>query len=82
MHLKGGGEIACAGFFAYPGLEPVCGFVPGDAKRDPGGALVTDADLRTTMPGVYAAGAVRAGYGGLLSHAMADGVAAARSIRT
>lgn len=82
VRLKGGGEIACAGFFAYPGLEPVCGFVPDAAKRDASGALVTDAGLRTTMPGVYAAGAVRAGYGGLLTHAIADGVAAAKAIRT
>lgn len=82
VRLKGGGEIACAGFFAYPGLEPVCAFVPQAAARDARGALVTDAGMRTTMPGVHAVGAVRAGYGGLLSHAMADGVAAAAAIRT
>ena len=81
IRLKSGGEIACAGFFAYPGLEPVCGFVPEAAARDAGGCLVTDTGLRTTMPGVYAAGAVRAGYGGLLSHAIADGVAAAVSVK-
>ena len=34
VQLKGGGEIACAGFFAYPGLEPVCGFLPRAAARD------------------------------------------------
>jgi thioredoxin reductase (NADPH) len=75
-------EIPCAGFFAYVGLEPVCGFVPEAAARDASGALVTDAGLRTTMPGVYAAGAVRSGYGGLLSHAMADGIAAARAAKS
>lgn len=81
IQLKGGGEIACAGFFAYPGLEPVCGFVPEAAARDSDGCLVTDAGLRTTLPGVYAAGAVRTGYGGLLSHAIADGIAAAASVK-
>jgi thioredoxin reductase (NADPH) len=81
VRLKAGGEIACAGLFAYPGLKPVCAFVPEAAKRDAQGALVTDAGMRTTMPGLYAAGAVRAGYGGLLSHAIADGVAAAAATR-
>jgi thioredoxin reductase (NADPH) len=81
VRLKDGGEIACAGFFAFPGLAPACDFVPGNVTRDARGCLVTDAGMRTSMPGVYAAGAVRAGYGGLLTHAVADGVAAARSIR-
>ena len=31
------------------------------------------------MAGVFAAGAVRAGYGGLLTHAVAEGIAAAKS---
>jgi thioredoxin reductase (NADPH) len=82
VRLKGGGEIACAGFFAYPGLEPACGFVPEAAKRDANGCLITDSGLRTTMPGVYAAGAVRAGFGGLLTHAVADGVAAAGAAKS
>ncbi|MGQ0653133.1 MAG: NAD(P)/FAD-dependent oxidoreductase, partial [Betaproteobacteria bacterium] len=82
VRLKDGGEIACAGFFAFPGLEPVCGFVPAAAARDANGCLITDAARRTTIPGVYAAGAVRSGCGGLLSDAVADGVAAASAIRT
>lgn len=72
-------EIPCAGFFAYVGLEPVCGFVPQGAARDANGFLVTDAGMSTTLPGVYAAGAVRSGNGGLLRHAVADGIAAANS---
>ena len=83
-------EIPSAGFFAFVGLEPVCGFVPAAAARDANGCLVVDAVMCTMMPGVYAAGAVRSGYGGLLTQAVADGVAAAsaaksalvRSIRT
>jgi len=74
-------DIACTGFFAYVGLEPVCGFVPDSAERDANGFLVTDASMRTTVPGVYAAGAVRSGHGGLLSHAVADGIAAASSAK-
>ena len=72
-------EISCAGLFAYVGLEPVCDFMPESVLRDAAGFLLTDADMRTAMPGVYAAGAVRAGYGGMLTHAVAEGIAAAKS---
>lgn len=74
-------EIACTGFFAYPGLEPMCAFMPDAIARDERGFLVTDAGLCTTLPGVFAAGAVRAGFGGRLAHAMAEGIAAADTAR-
>ena len=72
-------EIPCAGFFAYVGLQPNCDFVPAEIARDANGCLVTNASLQTAGPGVYAAGAVRAGYGGLLTHAMAEGATAAKA---
>jgi thioredoxin reductase (NADPH) len=74
-------DIACAGFFPFIGLEPVCEFIPHAAKRDAQGCLVTDDAMRTTLPGIYAAGAVRSGYGGLVSQAMAEGIAAANSAK-
>lgn len=73
------GEIPCAGFFAYVGLEPSCNFVPDAVMRDASGFLLTDTNLQTAMLGVFAAGAVRSGYGGLLTHSVAEGVAAAKS---
>ncbi|MBI3053290.1 MAG: FAD-dependent oxidoreductase [Betaproteobacteria bacterium] len=73
-------EIPCTGLFAYIGLEPRCEFAPPEIQRDANGGLMTDASLRTAMTGVYAAGAVRAGYGGLLTHAVAEGDAAARAL--
>ena len=74
-------EIACTGFFAYVGLEPACEFVPGTVLRDAGGCLLTDPSMRTAMPGVFAAGAVRSGYGGLLTDAVAEGIAAADAVK-
>ncbi len=74
-------EIACTGFFAYVGLEPASEFVPDAVARDHNGFLLTGAAMQTAMPGVFAAGAVRAGYGGLLSHAIAEGIAAANSVK-
>ena len=72
-------EIPCTGFFAYIGLEPRCEFAPQEIRRDPNGCLMTDASLQTAMAGVYAAGAVRAGYDGLLTHAIAEADAAAKA---
>ena len=71
------GEIPCSGFFAYIGLEPVCDFAPAEIARDAGGFLITDASLQTAMAGVYAAGAVRAGYGGMLTDAATEAQSAA-----
>ena len=66
-------DIVAAGFFAYVGLEPNVEFVPAEIKREANGRLVTDAALQTSMAGVFAAGVVRAGCGGMLADALADG---------
>ena len=78
----GSREIDCAGFFAYVGLLPTCDFAPPAILRDAAGFLVTDAGMRTAVPGLYAAGAVRSGYGGMLTHAISEGIAAATAART
>ena len=70
-------ELPCAGVFAYVGLAPNSACAPAQAARDAGGALLTDARLQTAVPGLFAAGAVRAGYSGLLRDAAAEGIAAA-----
>ncbi len=72
-------EIACTGIFAYIGLEPTSGFAPESVRDAASGLIVVDASLQTALPGLYAAGAVRAGYGGMLENAIADGEAAARA---
>ena len=74
-------EISCAGVFVYVGLEPACEFVPANVARDAHGFLLTDSELRTNVSGIFAAGAVRSGYAGMLTHAMAEGVAAARGAK-
>jgi thioredoxin reductase (NADPH) len=74
-------EIPCAGFFAYVGLEPNAGFAPVQIERDDNGYLKTDGSLHTAMPGVFAAGAVRSGYGGMIADALAEGQAAATAAK-
>ena len=75
-------EIATAGVFAYIGLEPNADFLPEAVKRDANGFVVTNGNLETALPGVWAVGAVRGGCGGLLDDATTDGKKAAQAIRT
>ncbi len=70
-------DLPTSGFFAYVGLEPNIDFVPADVKREGNGRLATDAVMQTSLAGVFAAGAVRAGCGGMLSDALEDGEKAA-----
>ncbi len=72
-------DIPCSGFFPFIGLEPNAAFAPAEIARDANGCLTTDAGLQTATPGIYAAGAVRAGYSGMLTDAVAEGARAAES---
>jgi thioredoxin reductase (NADPH) len=65
-------EIACTGVFPYVGLHPNTAFLPGGVDRDDRGFLRADARLETSLKGIYAIGAVRAGFGGLLDDALFD----------
>ena len=68
--------LACAGVFPFIGVDPVSGFLPAALLND-GEYIVTDARLTSGDPRIFAAGAVRAGYGGHIAQAMAEGMAAA-----
>jgi thioredoxin reductase (NADPH) len=69
--------IACRGLFTFVGLVPHAGLVGEPVARDADGRIVTDARFETAMPGVFAVGAVRAGYGGRLTQAVAEATTAA-----
>lgn len=64
--------MPCLGVFIFIGLEPNTQFLPADLKRDHAGALVTSDRCETTLAGLWAIGAVRSGYGGMLTDAAAD----------
>ena len=74
-------EFACAGLFAYVGLEPNADFMPVTVQRDAKGYVITKDTLETDAPGVWAVGAVRSGCGGLLDDAIADGTKVATAIQ-
>jgi thioredoxin reductase (NADPH) len=73
-------ELPCAGVFAYIGLQPSVDFLPAEVELDGHGAVRTNEALETTVPGVYAVGAVRSGYEGTLEHAMAEARRAAEAV--
>lgn len=81
LESAGGAErLACAGVFVFVGLTPSSEIAPPQVERDGTGALRTDAAMQTAVPGLYAAGAVRAGYGGRLVDAVREARTAAESI--
>ena len=74
-------ELAAAGLFAVTGLEPNSGVAPVAAARDASGFLVVNAELETAVPGLWAIGQVRAGFGGWLADAAADARPVAQSVK-
>jgi len=74
-------EPSPAGVFVFIGLEPNTGFLPEGVKVDRHGFIVTGGSLATTMPGVFAAGDVRAGSTKQAASAAGEGATAAISMR-
>jgi thioredoxin reductase (NADPH) len=61
----------------FVGLAANAALLGPDVARDKAGFVITEARLETAMPGVFAIGAVRSGYGGRLTQAVAEATSAA-----
>jgi len=70
-----------AGAFVFIGLDPNTGFLGDALKLDRWGFVVTDDMFATSMPGVFAAGDVRADSTKQLGSAVGDGIAALLQVR-
>ena len=70
--------VECAGLFPFIGVAPNTGFLPATLLARSGHVEAGD-DYRTASPRVFAAGAVRKGYGGNIVQAMAEGIGAAEA---
>jgi thioredoxin reductase (NADPH) len=68
------------GVFIFVGLNPNSEFLPHEIQRDEQGFVVTDIGLQTTLPGVFAAGDVRAGSTKQVASAAGEGATAALRI--
>ncbi len=65
------------GVFIFVGIRPQSDFVKGVLKLDERGFIVTDAEMRTEVPGVFAAGDVRSKACRQIVTAAGDGATAA-----
>jgi len=66
--------------FVCVGTDPVSEIAAGLVELDEQGFIITDRDLMTSLPGVFAAGDVRSGAWPQVVTAAADGALAARSV--
>jgi thioredoxin reductase (NADPH) len=70
-------ELEVAAVFPYVGLEPCSEYAAGVVELDTDGRIVTDEELRTSAPGVFAAGLVCTGAVGRAVATAGAGAAAA-----
>jgi thioredoxin reductase (NADPH) len=72
-----GEDLELAGLFVYVGLAPATTVVDGVLALDASGRIPVDGAMRSALPGLFAAGTVRAGSAGRAAAAAGDGATAA-----
>lgn len=77
LGAEDGEELEVAAVFPFVGLQPHSERFDQHVALEDGGAVRTDAGLRTSAPGVFAAGIVRLGAAGRAAAAAGEGAAAA-----
>ena len=78
-HLESGETriIPAEGAFLYVGMQPASAWLPEQVSRDAAGFVHTDAEMCTNVPGIFAAGDIRAKRCRQVSSAVGDGATAA-----
>lgn len=71
--------IAVDGVFVFVGFEPQGGFYPEALERDAQGFIKTDAEMRTNIEGIFAAGDIRSKSCRQVATAVGDGASAAHA---
>lgn len=74
-------ELRCDGMFVFIGMIPASGFVKGTIELNKWGYIETDKTLETNIPGIFAAGDVRAGSTKQIASAVGEGATAALMLR-
>lgn len=72
-------ELPVEGLFIYVGFEPKTAFLPPDIQKDGQGFIITDTEMRTSIPGIFAAGDIRSKMCRQVITACGDGATAAHA---
>jgi thioredoxin reductase (NADPH) len=72
-------EKPCAGVFIFVGMVPNTGFLKGLVEMDQRGYILTDDEMRTSVPGIFACGDARRKLLRQVVTACGDGATAARA---
>lgn len=72
-------QIEVEGLFIYVGFDPVTGFLPEGLNKDRQGYLITDTEMNTSIPGIFAAGDIRSKQCRQVITAAGDGATAAHA---
>jgi thioredoxin reductase (NADPH) len=70
-------DLAATGMFVFIGFRPNTGIIEGHVDHDDMGYLTTDANMQTSIPGLFAAGDVRAQLTRQVTTAVGDATTAA-----
>jgi thioredoxin reductase (NADPH) len=73
-------DLAATGIFIFIGFTPNTGIIQGHIEHDAGGYIITDANMETSMRGLFAAGDVRAQLTRQVTTAVGDATTAAIAV--
>lgn len=73
-------DLAATGMFVFIGFRPNTGIIEGHVRHDEMGYLLTDANMQTSIPGLFAAGDVRAQLTRQVTTAVGDATTAAIAV--
>ena len=81
-NLKSGAasDLTATGIFIFVGFTPNTGILRGHVEHDPSGYLITDSSMQTSVPGLFAAGDVRAQLTRQVTTAVGDATTAAIAV--
>ena len=74
-------DLAVDCLFVFIGFDPQGEFLPPGIEKDAQGFIITDSDLRTNIPGMFAAGDIRSKLCRQIATAVGDGATAACAAR-